>query len=1020
MMKLFVRRALLAGTPAFVLMAGALSPAFAQASGDDATIAAPDQSIDATDEAPEAIVVTGSRIQRPDYTSPSPIVSVGGDAITQTGGSTLDSVITQLPQFTPSRGATSGGAAQGSSGQGQVTANIRGLGPQRTLVLLDGRRLAPSNPDGTIDLSTVPEALIGSIEAITGGASATYGSDAVSGVLNFKLRRDLEGLQLDAKGGISERGDAGSVDLTASWGAKFADDRGRAMFSLGFHDRERVQAISRDFYRQVNGNFIPPTAYYANDAGNPFDPAALAARFAAYGTPLANPTQIGTVAGLIGVNEGGTLYSIFNLGAFGSPYGFANYGGQIGLDTAFNRSNLLNINYSRSRTLQAALRRHKAFGRVEYDLGSDITAYGQFLYAENNVRSGLDPVFTGQTFGVFVPFASAAEKARVQAQAPDLYSLLITRPNADQAFSIYKGFTDNTIGQRESRSEYVVRQFLAGLQGKVGGTDLTWEVYGSSSETRATDEIEGASLSAIQSLLADPAQCSGYNIFSAAAQPADCIDFIRRTATNRTTIRQDVVEATMQGSLFQLPAGNLRFAAGAGYRRNSYDFRPDALFQRSQTTSPQGPRNPPTSDFVGNLGSPAASGTTTVTELFGELLVPLIHETPFIEELNLGLGARYSDYDTVGAIWTYKADLDWRIGGGFRLRGGYNRAVRAPSVGELYRAESGGFTGIGDPRNGQGDPCSLSGRYRTGADAAQVRALCLATGMPLGAVDTYNYNYPIAVSRSLPNATLREETADTFSVGGVWTSRSTSPLLSKLSLSVDYYSIRIKDAVGTVPGNVSLAKCFNAGGDNPGFDPDNFYCSLILRDPGTGVPIQISIPTLNLATYKTSGVDVQFDWSWDLDAIGLGANAGRLRLNAVVNYLEQFRIQSLPGAASLDYAGTIGDGQIDPFGISKPRWKGTLTAQYGNGPFDLSVRWRYVDKMRDASRLSGSTAPGVKSVNYTDLNFGWRIGDNYRLSLGVDNLFDRSIPTWTGFGATDPVTYDVLGRRFYASVRAGF
>lgn len=1016
MKAIFGRRALLAGVSAAVLLTSAATRAYAQ---DVAGEASPGDQ-DAAEAAPQDIVVTGSRISRPDYSSASPIVSVRGDALAKTGGSTLDSVLGQLPQFTPSRGATSGGATQGGAGQGQVTANIRGLGPQRTLVLLDGRRLAPSNPDGTIDLSTVPETLIGSIEVITGGASATYGSDAVSGVLNFKLRRDLEGLQLDAKTGITEMGDAGTRDITASWGAKFAEDRGRVLFSLGFHDRDLVRAVSREFFRQSNGNFIPPTTYYANDAGNPYNLATLAGRFASYGTPLANPAQIGTVSGLLGLNEDGSLYSIFNLGLLGSPHGFANYRGAITPDAAFDRSGLLNVNYSQSRTLQSELKRYNAFGRVEYDLSSDITAYAQILYAENNVRSGLDPVFTGQTFGVFVPFATAAEKARVQAAAPDLYALMITRPNPDQAFSIYKGFTDQTIGRREGRTDYVVRQFLAGLQGKIPGTDMTWEFYGSSSKTRATDQVEGASLSAIQSLLANPAQCSGYNIFSGSTQPQDCLNFIRRTATNHTSIKQDIVEGTVQGGLFELPAGTLRFALGGDYRRNSYDYRPDALFQRSQTSSPQGPRNPPTSDFVGNLGSPPASGSTDVTEIYGELLVPLLKDTPFIEELNLGLGARYSKYDTVGSVWTYKADLDWRIGAGFRLRGGYNRAVRAPSVGELFKAESGGFTGIGDPRNGQGDPCSLSGRYRTGADATRVRALCIATGMPLAAVDTYNYNYPVAVSRSLPNPDLKEETADTFSVGAVWASRATSPLLSRLSLSVDYYSIRIKDAVGTVPGNISLAKCFNAGGDNPNFEASNFYCQLILRDPGTGVPVQISIPTLNLATYKTSGVDVQLDWGVDLDAIGLGANAGSVRVNAVVNYLDSFKIQSLPGAATLDYAGTIGDAQIDPFGISKPEWKGTVTVQYANGPFDLSVRWRYIDGMRDASRLTGSTAPGVKAVNYTDLNIGWKINDDYRLSLGVDNLFDRGIPTWTGFGTTDPVTYDVLGRRFYASVRANF
>lgn len=988
-----------------LLAMAAAGPALAQDAG------APDQL--------EEIVVTGSRIARPDYVSPSPTVSVGAEALANTGGTTLDSVLNQLPQFTPSRGATSGGGTQGGGGQGQVTANIRGLGPQRTLVLLDGRRVAPSNADGTVDLNTIPDALIGSIEVVTGGASAAYGSDAVSGVLNFKLRRDLEGIQVDAKGAITEQGDGESGSLQLSWGGKFADGRGQAMLSLGAHRRDLIKSVSRDFYRQVNGNFIPPTAFYANDAGNPFSSATLGTLFAGYGTPL-NATQLGIASQLLGVNEGGSLYSIFNLAQAGSPYGFANYRGATGPDAVFERSGLLNVNYSAGNTLQGALSRHTAFGRVEYEVAEDVTAYAQMNYNENRAWSGLAPVFTGQTFGVFIPFATAAEKARVQAQAPGIHALMMTRPNPDQAFSIYKGFTDNVLGARRSEARYEVSQFLTGLNGRLPSIGGTWELYASRGRATTQDSQDGGSLTAIQQLIANPDLCGGFNIFSGAAQPQACVDYIRRTARNVTRTTQDLVEANLQGGLFDLPAGEVRFAAGAGYRESSYRFQPDSLYLVTVTSSPQGPRNPATSDFLGNLGSPPADGSTDVYEAYGELLVPLLRDLPFVQELNLGTGLRYSHYDTVGDVYTYKGDLDWRVDDSFRFRGGYNRAVRAPSVGELYKAQAGGFTQIGDPRNGQGDPCSLSGPYRKGANAAQVRSLCLASGLPAAAIDSYNYNYPVAVSKNLSNPGLKEETADTWSVGTVWSSQSGHPLLSGLSASVDYYSIKIKDAIGTVPGNISLGKCFNSGGDNPTFSPDNFYCKLIMRDPGTGVPIQISIPTLNLATYKTSGIDFQVDWAADLDAFGLSGNAGRLAINALVNYLDGFRIQALPGAATFDYAGTIGDAQIDSFGISKPKWKATLTTRYALDPIDLMVRWRYVDAMKDSSRVSGGTAPGVGSVNYTDLAVGWNVAAGVRVSAGVDNLFDRSIPTWTGFGTTDPVTYDVLGRRFYLSARVNF
>lgn len=1003
-MKMRLNNALRSTVGAMGIAVALSTPVHAQESGDPAPI--------------EEIVVTGSRIARPDYAATSPTISVAGDSLTKTAGATLDSVLNQLPQFTPSRGATSGGSAQGGAGLGQTTANIRGLGPRRTLVLLDGRRVTPSNPDGTVDLNNIPDALIGNIEAITGGASAVYGSDAVSGVLNFRLRQNLEGLQIDAKTGVTEKGDGANRDITASWGGKFADGRGKAMLSFGYHDRDAVRAISRRFFSQVNGNFIPPSAMIPGDAANPFSSAALAAQFARYGTPFvggAVPTQIGTVSSLfLGTNgSDGTLYSLFNLGVFGNPAGFANYKGSLAPEDAFDRGSLLNTNYSSGRFLVPDLRRYNAFGSLDYELTDAITAYAQFNYAENTARSPLETVFTGQTFGIYVPMSNPFIPA-------DLRALLNTRPNPNAAFNIYKGFTDDSIGARNAEARYVTSQFLAGLRGELPGTSLTWDVYGSRGRVETTESLDGASLTAIQRLLAEPGLCSGYNVFSNAPQPQDCIDFIRRTARNRTETRQDLVEANLQGKLLELPAGEMRFAMGAGYRKTSYSYDPDSLFLVTVTDGPAGVRDPATSDFLGNLGSPPAAGSTDVYELYGELLVPLLRDLPFVQELNLNVAGRYSRYDTVGSVWTYKAEGDWRVGGGFRVRGGYNRAVRAPSVGELYKAAAGGFTQIGDPRNGEGDPCSLGGSYRNGPNAAQVRALCLAAGVPASTVDSYNYNYPVAVSRNLSNAGLKEEKADTLSLGAVWTSPISSPWLSGLQISVDYYSIKISNAIGEVPGNISLAKCFNRDGSNPDYAVDNFYCQLISRDAGSGVPIEIAIPTLNLATFKTTGLDFQVDWRIGLADIGFGENAGTVRLNAVVNYLRSFDIKADALAQTRDYAGTIGDRQIDAFGISKPKWKSTVTAGYANGAFDAQLRWRFIDAMRDSGRVTGAATPGVKSVNYFDLNAGITINKDYRLTFGVDNLFDKALPQWTGFGATDQQTYDVLGRKFYAAIRANF
>ncbi len=400
--------------------------------------------------------------------------------------------------------------------------------------------------------------------------------------------------------------------------------------------------------------------------------------------------------------------------------------------------------------------------------------------------------------------------------------------------------------------------------------------------------------------------------------------------------------------------------------------------------------------------------------------MPVLKDLPFVHELNLDLAGRVSHYDTVGTVYTYKAEGDWAVADGLRLRGGYNRAIRAPSVGELFRAQAGGFTNIGDPANGEGDPCSLGGPYRGSANGAQVRALCLATGVPASIVDSYNDNYPVAVSQTLSNAKLKQETADTFSVGGVWSSRFGSPWLSHVNLSVDYYSIKIKNAIGEVPGNISLAKCFNRDGSNSTYSADNYYCALITRDPGGGTPVEIEIPELNLATFKTTGLDFQADWRLDLSDLGLAGDPGSLHFNTVVNYLISFDIQSDPTARSLNYAGTIGDSQIDSYGISKPKWKATTTFDYNVHEFDALLRWRFIDHMRDSGTVTGGTSPGVKSVNYFDFSLTANVNRMFRLTFGVDNLADKGPPTYTGFGATDAQTYDVLGRKFYIGLRANF
>jgi outer membrane receptor protein involved in Fe transport len=491
------------------------------------------------------------------------------------------------------------------------------------------------------------------------------------------------------------------------------------------------------------------------------------------------------------------------------------------------------------------------------------------------------------------------------------------------------------------------------------------------------------------------------------------VAYANRNARNTTVLEQRVVEVDLEGKLADLPAGGLRFAAGVDYRSNSYSYTPDALVQ--------------TGELANFLPIAPSSGSEDVSELYGELLVPVVRDLPLAKEVNLDLGYRYSDYNTVGGVSTYKADFDWRVIDAVRLRGGFARAIRAPSVGELFAAATQGQLALGTPGLiGNGDPCDIKGAYRAAGSpiAAQVRALCLAQGIPANLIDAFtNQNVRTPFSTS-GNTGLQPETSDTYSVGVVMRPSFNSPLLSRISMSLDYYDIKLDHAIGIVTNTVAASQCFDTGA-NASFSNTNFFCQLITRDPTSGQITTIRNPELNLGGYETAGFDFEADWAIPLDAVGLGPRAGTLTLTTVANRLEKFEIQTLAGGRTLEYAGTIGNTQIDQFADAHPRWKATSTASWAVGPVQAGLRWRYIGSMASAVNVgTGGTAHGVPAVSYFDLDLAWKVREGLELRGGVINLADKEPPTLNdsiiGNVHTDLSTYDIVGRRFYVALKARF
>lgn len=961
-----------------------------QGGGDETTLA---DGAPAQEAAP--IVVTGSRIARRDFSAESPIVTAGEELIKDSGTVSLDATLSQMPQFTSSSGSQTTSTSAAASRAGRANLNLRGLGPSRTLVLLDGKRLPASDASGAVDVNLIPNSLLQSVEVITGGASATYGSDAIAGVVNLKLRRNLNGVILDAQGGETWRGDGRNVQVSAAAGSDFADGRGHAMGAIEYYHRP---IITRDWrkrsYFDNDTNTMPTQGF--RGSGNLPSQAAVDDIFAGYGVTPPARTDTFYVA-----DDG----SLFTLGSTprNAP---AAIGGFPVIQTTDYKGEVTGSGtlQNENAALQSAQTRYNAFGRLEYDLTDNLTVYGQSLFTQ--YTSNVITVGRSDTPGhvLVSPHNSFTP--------PALAALLASRPDPDAPYAVFGHFGKVTLFDQEANT--TAYQLQVGFSLTDFFRDWTLDVYGGHGQVRTHDAQNGSlDLTAINAVTqaADGGRSlceGGYDPFTLAPVSQDCKDFLMRRMTRDTELGQEVVEANMQGGLFDLPAGEVRFALGASYRKEKYEDIPSNEMIFATTTGVR-----PTSE---------ARGSYDTRELYGELLVPLLKDLPLIEELTANFGYRFADYSSIGAANSYKAGLEWSIIPAILVRGGYQRSIRAPSVGDLFAGYNTTTNVIGSPTSGGGDPCdSRQTALRSGPNAAQLAALCQAQGISPELYQTFQNGTNTQPIRTTGNPALNEEKSVSLTGGVVFNPRFDSPVFSALSLSVDYYKIKLTDAIGTMSANVILPRCYNLDGvSNPTYDPNNFYCSLTFRSDSTHVFEYLQAPTINLASYRTWGIDVQLDWRVGLEDVGL-SNLGALHLNSVVNYTGEYAIQNSAEEPLLDFSGTIGNNQIDE-AIAHPQWKAITSLTHTIGKLSTTLRWRYIGAMDDSISVTRPDAEttGVKATNYFDLVASLGIGDNFEIRGGILNLTDRFPPIWTEKGATDPYAYDLIGRRFYVGARVTF
>ena len=910
----------------------------------------------------EEVVVTGSRITRSDYVSPSPLVTTDMESIASSGRATIDDYLKDMPQFAPGSGDYSNDSNGGTAGR--ATLNLRSLGAKRNLVIMDGRRLISSGTDGAIDINTIPSMAIDSIEVITGGASATYGSDALSGVVNFKTRTDLDGFEIDAQySSLDDKGDD-NHKIGIAYGTDYDNGRGNLLVTAEYTERGGVRYRERDFF-----NINPQHSTFI----------------------VHGHTRIGR--NIWSVNDDGTVFDAGDTDNASRPFtGTAELPLMIVGDDLRTHGQYQNW-------IQVPLEQTNVFIKTDYALDNGMTAYGQLLYATSTAfNEGAAPNSAG-IWGVTIP----QDNFYLQ-QIPFLAGLVGPEGILNNQRRFFQA------GGRVYETDNDVFQFVAGLKGEFDNRDLSWDVHVSFGRTETEDRTKSGSVNfaAVQDIIdsTDPLTgvsplCSGgFNPFGGSDPlSADCLAFVSRTPVNETTLEQTVVEALLEGKLADMPAGEARFAVTAQYRENTYDFDPDADIA------------------LGHLANLAASaptkGDVEAIEIAGEVLLPLISDSEVIDSLNLTLGLRLSDYDPSGSNETYKAEFDAQITENFMVRGGFQHAVRAPNVEEFFRASLLRVQPFLDP---------CSSRYRgASVDRASELALCAVQGADPG----YTQGGSSAPTFTNGNPDLIPEEADTWTLGAVYDFDIGNGIAQ---LSLDYYNIEVEDAIETMSAQLIMTKCFNLDGtSNATYDPNYFPCQQISRPVFAPATTSFDLdpvnqPILNLGGIKTSGIDFAASFDFPVEALAWGDGAGGIVIKTWINFLDEYEIQAFSDEGFVDFSGLVSGTE------AYPERKAFTSITIQTGPLALAATWRHISEMDDISTAGGanSTIEGADTYDYYDFTASWRVNDQFEVYAGVNNASDEEPPQIGGeavgstFSGTNQGVYDGIGRSYYLGFSASF
>jgi iron complex outermembrane recepter protein len=1005
--------------------------------GTSAAIAQQGQSPPAADkkEGADKLVVTGSRIAKIDLDSNSPILTITAAELAAFQDVTLESFLNSLPQVNPASTLTSNNPGNG----GQASIDLRGLGPNRNLVLIDGRRPQMSAADQTVDLNTIPLSLVEAIEIISGGAGAVYGADAIAGVINIKLKKRFQGLELRAGYTNSQEfNDARERSASMLLGGNFAEGRGNAVVSGEYAEREGMVKAQRPFaaIATATTSFFPEGTYRPTGANLPSQAAvdALYGR-AAYGSNAPGSVPNSSVHSF---NSDGSL---FYPGIFNSRLNVINFRYPVDLNVITNLfPDVYVYNFDAVNLLVLPLERKSLMGKFNFKLDSGVEVFSTLSNTRYNSTTALAPTPVST---ITVASASSATSSQgssalitpgqnvgAQLVVPvtnpfipaDLRTLLASR-TGDDARLVGSGATEPFLmrwrtvlaGLRTSEFENDVSQYLAGARGPIGGDNWRWEAYLSEGRTKISQTQSGnidtnRLLAALAAADGGASLCAGgVNPFGRQPLSAECSAYLSVKGTLTTEFVQKIGQAFVTGTVGELPNGPISTVFGAEFRNFRFELDPGAAAG-------------PISGF--NVQNPAA-GSNSFRDVFAEASLPVLRDLPFAKSFDVHMAYRTSQSGNNNLLTgeesakarsnTWALDFSWEPVNTLRLRGSLQQAVRAPNFGELF--------------NGGGaapqifDPCSVTSNARTGANAAQLRTLCRDAGLTGGlgaAVDTYVQS-PGNQTRidTSGNTSLKPEKGRTFTLGAVWEPKLAGPLAG-LSGSVDFYSIQVKDAIVVADPNEYIADCYNYYGNNPGFDPNYVNCRALFR---AGDIIQVinpdtasgEFPGVNGGTIKTSGIDLGLNWN---GRVGPGQLATQLNFN----YLIQFKLKDNAAFPESDFKGTAA--YFPLIGSTFPELRSNWTVKYTLGKFSFDTRMRYIDSMtnRMGKYYPGQSFLTIPRVTYWDIGATWQPDKNKSIRIGVLNAMDKKPPLYEPNiqSGTDPSVYDVVGRRLFVQATMKF